>query len=187
MGIVRAVVMAGVVMVVVMGVIVFLGVIGMVMILPMRVIMVLRVVTIMVMALIVMVMTMSLEQRVFADVEQHGRVRLQKRQHRRIAGERLHRACHRGRQIGAHPDDDIRRLERRGLGRAQAVAMGRGAGPHDQIRRADAVHDARHQRMDRRDIDRDTRHVGQRGTARQDGGCGEAEELSGHRDHPVIL
>jgi hypothetical protein len=124
----------------------------------------------MVFVILMVIVIMGLKQRAFAEVEKRGTIRLKEGGNRGIGRQSFNRIFHPRGQVFADPKHKVSVLQRRSLGRAQAVLMRGRTGLDDQGRRADPIHNPRDQRMDGRDINRDVRDIGKSGAAHQDGG-----------------
>ena len=136
---------------------------------------------------IMFVVWVRLEQSPFPEFEQEGDVRFQKRRDRRIPSQVFHRVCHPGCQVLTHPKHKIGILKRCRLGRTQAVFVGGGARRHDQVWRTDTLHYACHERMHRRDVDRNTWNIRHGGATHHRCGEREGKKLSGHSILHVIM
>jgi len=132
-------------------------------------------------------MRMRLKQRAFAERQFRCPVDFKHFRHSRIFGKRRNGTTQPRCQLGADPKHQIGVLQRRGLGRAQAILMRAGAGLDNERRLAHAMHHARDERMDRRDIDGHVWRIRQSRASKQ--GCRERQgnEVSGHiRLHVII-
>jgi hypothetical protein len=126
-----------------------------------------RIAALMIVAFVIVVMLLfvallPLMRREFCALAElkHGCPRhLQQPSDRRIRRQRVDAALQPRRQRRADPEYRIRAFQIARLGRAQCVAVGRRALPHDLFGRADPLHNPRNQRLDGRDIDSDLRNL----------------------------
>lgn len=118
---------------------------------------------------------MRLKACALAEIKPADALGLQQPQPRGIARQRLKRIGQPWRQFRADPNHQIGPLQHRRLRGAQGVSMRRRRGRQHQIGHADPGHHLSHQRMHRRDINRHTRHIGQRRG-------GQNKRQSGQRD-----
>ena len=130
-----------------------------------RLVMVVRMIVLFRMPVIIIIM--AAEDRVFAEVMGHHAVKRDEFEDLRVARQRFDRFFQPGCQVMADPNHEIGLFQRGRLGRAHGMTMGRCARRQDQGGFADARHDARHQRMDGRDVDGDAGAVMGHGGGRQ--------------------
>ena len=117
-----------------------------------------------VMGVVVMVriaMIMRLEAGPVTKTEPTDALDLQQTQPCRIGCQRAQRVGQPGRQFRPDPNHQIGPLQCRRLGGAQRMGMGRRGWRQHKIRHPHPRHHLGHQGMNRRDVDRNTRHIGQ--------------------------
>ena len=129
-------------------------------------------------------MIMGGKAHTLAEIQQTHTVGLEQAQPCGIRRKRVQRIGQPRRQARPDPDHQIGPLQHRRLGGAQRVAMRRGTGRHDQIRCANPRHHLGDQGMDRCNINRHARHIGQRRRAKQQGQSGETGQLLGVHRNP---
>ena len=123
---------------------------------------------------------MCFEQRTFPELQFDRAICFQKCSHRGIRCERFNRISQPWRQIGSNPKHKIGVLQRGGLRRAQAIFVRACTGLNNQIRRADSIHDPRHQGMDGGNIHSDLRRVRVGAPPHQSDSKGQGKKFSGH-------
>jgi hypothetical protein len=142
-----------------------------------------------VMIIIVMIiMGVGFERPAFTERDMLQAVRFHEGNHMGLVAKRIDGPVEECFQARSDPEDDIGALECAGVRWAQAVGVGRPAAFDDQRRRADALHDARDERMDgldRRD-DRGRVGIGVRSQKRQRSGQ-QACLVQFHLAHPLGL
>ena len=110
-------------------------------------------------AMVFMIVIMGLEGCALAEFKL-GRARdLHQLDHMRVRRQRLDRVRKPGGKAFTDPKHRLRLIQRPGLGRAHRVAVWRGARLYKEVGRAKPVHDHRNQRMNRRNVGNDGRHL----------------------------
>ena len=111
-------------------------------------------------------------------------VPLQQGDDARLGAQRVKHALKLGFKLGTDPDDQVGALQPAGVRGAQAARVGRGRSAHQEMRRADALHHAGNQGMERLDRDHDLGHRQRRRRASEGGPKGEAKSSSGPGARP---
>ena len=159
------------------------------MIVPGMLVLVVVVMTMLIMVIIAMViMPMGLKGAALAERDMLQAVRFHERNHAGLVTERIDGPVEECLQARADPEDHVGVLQGTRIRRAQAVGVGRAPALDDQRRGADALHDARDERMDgldRRD-DRGRVGIGVRSQKRQRSGQ-QACLVQFHLAHPLGL
>jgi hypothetical protein len=141
----------------------------------------------MIVMIIVVAVIVSFKQRIFSKLQLNCAIDLQQTCQNRSRREGFKRLCQPWRQIGPDPKHKIGVLQGSGLRGAQTILMGSRARLDDQIRHANSLHDLRHQRMNRRDINGNLRPVRIGGACYENGREAQAKKGSGHGCLNVIL
>ena len=117
-----------------------------------------------------------------AELQQRHPRRLHQLDRHGVRGEALHRIVQPGGQPLAHPEHDIGRLQPGRLGGPHGIAVRRRARRQDRRGLAHALHDARRQRVDRRNVRHDLgRRRGRQGGERSErGDQRESKEAAFH-------
>ena len=169
-------------------VVVIIMVIVVFMIIVVVIIMVIMVIVIIVIIVVFMIIVvMGFKQGALAELQLNRAIGFKQRRQPGIRRQCFDRIRQPWRQVRTNPEYQIGTLQRGGLRRAQAVFVRARTRLHNQIRRPNALHDPRNQRVHRRNINSDPRHVCQSGSTHQCGRERERKKLCRHWSLHVIL